>query len=122
MLAYHNLEFKKFKHFMPALDSRVKPEMTGSAPATAAGNRRANGAFWVCAGTAVAFQAPRAGLAQGFQSGVAVLMRSSKSRPGTAISVQSMKNGGQPICWAKKPVGAEARTRGIPIRLVNRAY
>ena len=33
-----------------------------------------------------------------------------------------MKKASQPTLFARKPVGAEASTRGTPIRLVSRAY
>ena len=44
------------------------------------------------------------------------------SIPGMAISVHEIKKASQPRCLAIKPVGAEAITLGIPIRLVRRAY
>jgi hypothetical protein len=42
--------------------------------------------------------------------------------PGIAISVHEIKKVSQPRYLAIKPVGAEAITLGIPIRLVRRAY
>ena len=39
-----------------------------------------------------------------------------------AIKAQPQKKLSHPICLAKKPVGADAKTRGTPIRLLKRAY
>ena len=46
----------------------------------------------------------------------------SSNIPGTAAKAQAIKKGSQPRFFAKKPVGAEAITRGTPIRLVKSAY
>ena len=43
-------------------------------------------------------------------------------RPGMAINVQKTKKGPHPNCLAIKPVGAETRTLGTPMRLLNKAY
>jgi hypothetical protein len=39
-----------------------------------------------------------------------------------AIRVQTIKKLSHPTFFARKPVGAEAKTRGIPMRLVSKAY
>lgn len=39
-----------------------------------------------------------------------------------AIKVQAIKKPSQPKYLAKKPVGADANTRGTPMRLLRRAY
>lgn len=44
------------------------------------------------------------------------------TKPGTAISAHRAKNRNQPKDSAMMPVGAEASTRGTPIRLDSRAY
>ena len=47
---------------------------------------------------------------------------SRSSNPGMAIRAQAIKKLSQPMCWARKPVGVAAITRGTPMRLLNRAY
>src|SRR5574340_29122 len=44
------------------------------------------------------------------------------SMPGMAINTQKIKKFSHPICFARKPVGAEASTLGTPIRLLKSAY
>jgi len=39
-----------------------------------------------------------------------------------AIRVQAIKKLSQPKFLARKPVGADANTRGTPMRLLRRAY
>ncbi len=39
-----------------------------------------------------------------------------------AINAHEIKNNSQPKFLARKPVGADANTRGMPIILVNNAY
>ena len=39
-----------------------------------------------------------------------------------AMRVQAMKKGSHPMFLARKPVGAEAKTLGMPMRLLSRAY
>ena len=47
---------------------------------------------------------------------------SKSSIPGMAISVHAIKKFSHPIFLAKKPVGAEASTLGMPMRLLKSAY
>ena len=48
--------------------------------------------------------------------------RDKRSSPGKAAKPHTIKNWLHPRCFARYPVGAEANTRGMPIKLDSNAY